>query len=119
MIILFVALILIQRHFRWLVFLARQHCAMCVCTFVYLSGDPETKEETDVQPKEESSSVAPPIPERESKPRHKSDSQSEVQKIFDKLKVSRLQSQDPAQVGIVCRDGMCRGSYGKFKFRHK
>ena len=72
---------------------------------MYLPGDPETKEETDAEPKEESSSVAPPIPEKESKPRHKSNSQSEVQKIFNKLKVSRLQSQDPAQVGVVCRDG--------------
>ena len=65
-------------------------------------GETEKKEassEADLQPGDESAPTSPSIPDKEAKTqRHKSDSHSEVQKIFDKLKVSRLQSQDPAQV---------------------
>ena len=60
----------------------------------------DKKEETVPPPTDDSTHAPPTVPERETKPRQKSDSQSEVQKIFDKLKVSRLQTQDPVQVGL-------------------
>ena len=67
-------------------------------------GDTEKKEapsEATPQPADESAPTPPVVPEKEPKTqRHKSDSHSEVQKIFDKLKVSRLQTQDPAQVSL-------------------
>ena len=58
----------------------------------------ETSSKATPHSTDESAPTPPSIPEKESKTRHKSDSHSEVQKIFDKLKVSRLQTQDPAQV---------------------
>ena len=75
-----------------------------LCTFFLFVclGETEKKEtssEAAPGPGDESAPVPPSVPEKEIKTqRHKSDSHSEVQKIFDKLKVSRLQTQDPAQV---------------------
>ena len=64
-----------------------------------LLGETEEVDSTVTPPTAESTPAPPTVPEKETKTRHKSDSQSEVQKIFDKLKVGRLQSQDTAQVG--------------------
>ena len=79
------------------------HACIFSLFFFYL-GETEKKEapsEAAPQPSDESVPTPPAIPEKEPKTqRHKSDSHSEVQKIFDKLKVSRLQAQDPAQVSL-------------------
>jgi hypothetical protein len=70
--------------------------------FFFHQGETEKKEassEASLQLGDESAPTSSSIPDKEAKTqRHKSDSHSEVQKIFDKLKVSRLQTQDPAQV---------------------